>query len=76
MSTTALHIYPCSNLFKCKNQTKCLHFSQLCDKTKIVFVVMMNCHVSHISLPCPLQYICFGQSIVCDHLSNIKHQNT
>ena len=67
--------HSCVHLFRCKNQNKCLHFAKVCDESKdcIYGDDELLC-VSGYSLSCPLQCVCFVQSIVCEYLNHFKYQ--
>ena len=67
--------HSCSNLFKCKNQNKCLHLSKICDNSEdcIYGDDELSCASSY-SFTCPSNCICFAQSVVCYHLSQIKQK--
>ena len=67
--------HSCAHLFRCKNQNKCLHFIKVCDESKdcIYGDDELLC-LSGYSLSCPLQCVCFAQSIVCEYLNDIKYQ--
>ena len=62
--------HTCSHLFKCRNQSKCLPFSKVCNAIKdcIFGDDELSCISDH-SFSCPLQCFCFAQSIVCDQLT-------
>ena len=68
--------HPCSHLFKCKNQDKCLHLSKVCDKSKDCTYGddELSCGSGYF-FTCPLHCICFAKSIVCDHLNHMEHLN-
>ena len=62
----------CPNLFKCNNQTKCLHLTRLCnglndciygDDEKV-------CLSNIFSKRCPEECICFSESFFCKRLSS------
>ena len=65
--------YSCIHLFKCRNQRKCLHFSKVCDSNKNSMHGddELSCSTGYL-LSCPLQCICFSQSIVCNHFHNVQ----
>ena len=66
--------YSCSHLFKCNNQSKCLHLSKVCDGIKDCFFGddELSCGPSN-SLSCPFKCFCFAQSIVCNHLIYVEN---
>ena len=70
------HMFSCPNLFKCKNQTKCLHFSKLCNMKKDCIFGDDEFWCTNTSLlVCPSNCVCFAQSIICQHINEIIHNN-
>ena len=65
--------YSCPNLFKCKNQRKCLHFSKVCDDSEDCILGDDELWCIHdVLLVCPRECKCFAQSFLCNHLDTIS----
>ena len=62
----------CSQLFKCKNQTKCLSLSKVCDKRPDCFhgEDEHSCWSIFQNEVCPQKCTCIALSVVCSWLSN------
>ena len=69
---TYCHSFSCPNLFKCKNQTKCLHLSMICDKHRDCILGDDESWCTNESLlVCPRKCSCLSQSIICKDLDKI-----
>ena len=57
----------CSSLFKCQNQTKCLHLSDVCNKNRDCLLGddELLCHF----FVCPTECKCFAQGAICQDLN-------
>ena len=74
-----INCYPfsCPNLFKCRNQTKCLHFSKICNNINECRYRDDESWCMHGNLlVCPKECKCFSQSIICSHLDKVLYYQT
>ena len=64
------------NLFKCKNQTKCLHLSKICNNKNDCQFGDDELWCIHDSLlVCPKECTCFSQSIICSHFDEFLYHH-
>ena len=63
--------FSCPNLFKCKNQTRCLHLSKICNNNNDCQFGDDELWCIHDALlVCPEKCKCFSQSIICSKLDD------
>ena len=69
-------LFSCPNLFKCKNQTKCLHLSKICNnKNECQFGDDELWCINDSLLICPEKCKCFSQSIICNNLDKVLYHH-
>ena len=58
-------------MFKCKNQKKCLHLSDVCNKKKNCLFGddELSCSYGNVFV-CPVECTCFAQSFICHHVGS------